>query len=111
MKRFSMFAMFLVTVSLVLAACGPAETQTPAPTATSIPEATSSPEPVLNDIVDTAVADGRFTTLVAGLQAAELVDTLKVDGPFAVFAPTDKAFAALPAGTLDQCSRPENKQA
>ena len=110
MKRFSMFAMLLVTVSLVLAACGPAETQTPAPTATSIPEATSSPEPVLNDIVDTAVADGRFTTLVAGLQAAELVETLKGEGPFTVFAPTDEAFAALPAGTLDELLKPENKQ-
>jgi transforming growth factor-beta-induced protein len=108
MKRFSMFAMLLVTVSLVLAACGPAET--PAPTATSIPEATSSPEPMLNDIVDTAVADGRFTTLVAGLQAAELVDTLKGEGPFTVFAPTDEAFAALPAGTLDELLKPENKQ-
>ena len=110
MKRFSMFAMLLVTVSLVLAACGSAETQTPAPTATSIPEATSSPEPVLNDIVDTAVADGRFTTLAAGLQAAELVDTLKGEGPFTVFAPTDEAFAALPAGTLDELLKPENKQ-
>ena len=110
MKRFSIFAMLLVTVSLVLAACGPAETQTPAPTATWIPEATSSPEPVLNDIVDTAVADGRFTTLVAGLQAAELVDTLKGEGPFTVFAPTDEAFAALPAGTLDELLKPENKQ-
>ena len=108
MKRFSMFAMLLVTVSLVLAACGPAET--PAPTATLIPEATSSPEPVLNDIVDTAVADGRFTTLVAGLQAAELVDTLKGEGPFTVFAPTDEAFSALPAGTLDELLKPENKQ-
>jgi len=108
MKRFSMFAMLLVTLSLVLAACGPAET--PAPTATSIPEATSSPELMLNDIVDTAVADGRFTTLVAGLQAAELVDTLKGEGPFTVFAPTDEAFAALPAGTLDELLKPENKQ-
>jgi transforming growth factor-beta-induced protein len=110
MKRFSMFAMLLVTLSLVLAACGPAETQAPAPTATSIPEATSSPEPMLSDIVDTAVADGRFTTLVAGLQAAELVDTLKGEGPFTVFAPTDEAFAALPAGTLDELLKPENKQ-
>ena len=112
MKRFSMFAMLLVTVSLVLAACVPAETPAPTATsiATSIPEATSSPEPVLNDIVDTAVADGRFTTLVAGLQAAELVDTLKGEGPFTVFAPTDEAFAALPAGTLDELLKPENKQ-
>ena len=53
------------------------------------------------DIVDTAVADGRFTTLVAAVQAAGLVDTLKSDGPFTVFAPTDEAFAQLPAGTID----------
>jgi len=62
------------------------------------------------DIVDTAVADGRFTTLVAAVQAAELVDTLKSEGPFTVFAPTDDAFAALPAGTIDSLLLPENKQ-
>ena len=53
------------------------------------------------DIVDTAIADGRFTTLVTALQAANLVDTLKGEGPFTVFAPTDDAFAALPEGVLD----------
>jgi uncharacterized surface protein with fasciclin (FAS1) repeats len=54
-----------------------------------------------SDIVDTAVAAGSFTTLAAALQAAGLVDTLKGDGPFTVFAPTDAAFAKLPAGTLE----------
>ena len=53
------------------------------------------------DIVDTAVADGRFTTLAAALGAADLVDTLKGEGPFTVFAPTDEAFAKLPAGTVE----------
>jgi transforming growth factor-beta-induced protein len=53
------------------------------------------------DIVDTAVADGRFTTLVAALQAADLVDTLKGEGPFTVFAPTNDAFAKLPEGTIE----------
>ena len=53
------------------------------------------------DIVDTAVADGRFTTLVAAVTAADLVDTLKGEGPFTVFAPTDDAFAALPEGTVE----------
>ena len=62
------------------------------------------------DIVDTAVADGRFTTLVTAVQAAELVDTLKGEGPFTVFAPTDDAFAALPEGTLETLLLPENKQ-
>ena len=54
------------------------------------------------DIVDTAVAAGQFTTLARAVQAAGLVDTLKGPGPFTVFAPTDAAFAKLPAGTLDQ---------
>ncbi len=62
------------------------------------------------DIVDTAIADGRFTTLVAAVEAAELVETLKGEGPFTVFAPTDDAFAALPDGTLDTLLMPENKQ-
>ncbi|MFP1645907.1 fasciclin domain-containing protein [Pontitalea aquivivens] len=61
------------------------------------------------DIVDTAVAAGGFTTLVAAVQAAGLVDTLKGEGPFTVFAPTDDAFAALPAGTVEDLLKPENK--
>ena len=64
-----------------------------------------------NTIVDIAVADGRFTTLVAAVTAADLVETLSGEGPFTVFAPTDDAFAALPAGTLDSLLLPENKQA
>jgi len=62
------------------------------------------------DIVDTAVADGRFTTLVAAVQAAGLVDTLKGEGPFTVFAPTDEAFAKLPAGTIDTLLKPGNNE-
>jgi uncharacterized surface protein with fasciclin (FAS1) repeats len=61
------------------------------------------------DIVDTAVKAGGFNTLVAAVKAAGLVDTLKGEGPFTVFAPTDEAFAALPAGTLDSLLLPENK--
>jgi len=61
------------------------------------------------DIVDTAVANGSFTTLAAALGAAGLVDTLKGDGPFTVFAPTDEAFAKLPKGTVDDLLKPENK--
>ncbi len=60
------------------------------------------------DIVETAVADGRFTTLVAALEAADLVETLKGEGPFTVFAPTDDAFAKLPAGTVEDLLKPEN---
>ncbi len=61
------------------------------------------------DIVDTAVGAGDFGTLVAAVQAAGLVETLKGDGPFTVFAPTDAAFAKLPAGTVETLLKPENK--
>ena len=61
------------------------------------------------DIVDVAAENGSFTTLVAAVKAAGLVDTLKGDGPFTVFAPTDEAFAALPEGTVEMLLKPENK--
>lgn len=61
------------------------------------------------DIVDTAVEAGQFKTLVAAVEAAELVETLKGDGPFTVFAPTDDAFAKLPEGTVENLLKPENK--
>jgi uncharacterized surface protein with fasciclin (FAS1) repeats len=61
------------------------------------------------DIVDTAVGAGQFNTLAAALTAAGLVETLKGAGPFTVFAPTDAAFAKLPAGTVDSLLKPENK--
>jgi uncharacterized surface protein with fasciclin (FAS1) repeats len=61
------------------------------------------------DIVDTAVGAGSFKTLVAALQAADLVETLRGDGPFTVFAPTDDAFSKLPAGTLESLLEPKNK--
>ena len=62
-----------------------------------------------DDIVDIAAGNGNFNTLVAAVQAAGLEDTLRGDGPFTVFAPTDAAFAALPAGTVDSLLLPENK--
>jgi uncharacterized surface protein with fasciclin (FAS1) repeats len=61
------------------------------------------------DVVDTAVAAGSFKTLAKALQAADLVETLKGAGPFTVFAPTDEAFAKLPAGTVENLLKPENK--
>jgi uncharacterized surface protein with fasciclin (FAS1) repeats len=61
------------------------------------------------DIVDTAVGAGSFKTLVAAVKAAGLVDTLKGEGPFTVFAPTDEAFAKLPKGTVEDLLKPENK--
>ncbi len=80
---------------LGIAACG-GSPKAPAPAA---PEAPTQAATV--DIVDTAVAAGSFKTLVAAIQAAGLVDTLKGPGPFTVFAPTDEAFAKLPPGTVD----------
>jgi transforming growth factor-beta-induced protein len=106
MKTQKVFGAFII-VALVLGACA---TATPEPTAaptevpvepTQMPEPTAMPEPQPMDIVDTAVADGRFETLVAAVSAADLVDALKGDGPLTVFAPTDDAFAALPEGTVE----------
>ena len=111
MKRLQIGSLFvLLFTSLVLAACGAAPAAAPtatvaAPTEEIVPP-TVVPAPL--DIVDTAVADGRFTTLVAAVQAAGLVDTLKGAGPFTVFAPTDEAFAKLPAGTVENLLKPEN---
>jgi len=103
--KFKPFLLVSLAVVLVLAACAPAAdvtvTEEPKPTATPIPEPTEEPAPEMLDIVDTAVADGRFTTLVAAVEAAGLVDALKGEGPLTVFAPTDDAFAALPEGTVD----------
>lgn len=62
------------------------------------------------DIVDTAVKAGSFNTLVAAVTAADLVETLKSEGPFTVFAPTDEAFAKLPEGTVENLLKPENKE-
>ncbi|MEL6336028.1 MAG: fasciclin domain-containing protein [Pseudomonadota bacterium] len=93
-------APLFVVASLGLAACSTAGTTTPATPASATVQA---------DIVDTAVSAGQFTTLVAAVQAAGLVDTLKSDGPFTVFAPTDDAFAKLPAGTVEDLLKPENR--
>lgn len=68
------------------------------------------PAHAADDIVDTAQKAGSFKTLVAAIKAADLVDTLKGKGPFTVFAPTDDAFAKLPAGTLETLLKPENKK-
>jgi uncharacterized surface protein with fasciclin (FAS1) repeats len=76
------------------------------PAVASAPLAKAAPLP---DIVDTAVATGSFKTLAAALGAADLVGTLKGEGPFTVFAPTDEAFAKLPAGTVEELLKPENK--
>lgn len=112
MKRITLFTLFLV-FTLFLTACGgtattetPTATTPPQPTATAVVVPTEEPEPEVeempaNSIVDIAVADGRFTTLVTAVTAAGLAETLAGDGPFTVFAPTDDAFAALPEGTVE----------
>ncbi len=100
MKKFSVLAVLLALV-LVIGACAPLATPAPTAEPTQAPVVEPTPEPQPQTIVDIAVADGRFSTLVTALQAAGLVDTLKGDGPFTVFAPTDEAFAKLPAGTVE----------
>jgi transforming growth factor-beta-induced protein len=107
MKRLPIFALLIAT--LILGACAPAAAPTAAPTTAPMPTAVpATPAAAPQDIVDIAVSDGRFNTLVAAVQAAGLVDTLKGEGPFTVFAPTDDAFAALPAGTVEDLLKPEN---
>ena len=96
----------LVVLALVVAACAPA-TPEPTPEPTEDPtemmteEPTEEPMAAPQSIVDIAVADGRFETLVAALQAAGLAETLAGEGPFTVFAPTDEAFDKLPEGTVE----------
>ena len=104
------FVLFALLATLVLAACAPAAPAAPAVVPTAMPMNTPVPTEAPQTIVDIAVADGRFGTLVAAVQAAGLVETLSGEGPFTVFAPTDDAFAKLPAGTLEDLLKPENKQ-
>ncbi len=99
--------LLLVSVS----ACAPTPpAESPAGDKAGGDESPSKPDAGAADIVDTAIAAGSFKTLVAAVQAAGLVDTLKGDGPFTVFAPTDEAFAKLPKGTVDDLLKPENKE-
>lgn len=109
MRRASIAVTLAAGIALLTAACSSTSTTTtpaasaPAPTtaaAPATPSKAATPDAMAKDIVDTAVAAGTFKTLATALTAAGLVDTLKGTGPFTVFAPTDEAFAKLPAGTL-----------
>ncbi len=93
-----MFKKMLITCALLITSL------------TFMPLAQAAHHGMKKDIVDVAVENGSFTTLAAALEAAGLVDTLKGEGPFTVFAPTDDAFAKLPEGTLDMLLMPENKE-
>ena len=87
----------LALVALLISACSSDPTPTPVPT----PTPTSMPTTMPTTIVDIAIEDGRFETLVAAVTAADLAGTLSGEGPFTLFAPTDEAFAALPMGTVE----------
>ncbi len=92
----------VISLALFAAGCSSDSTDTAdSSTASSAAESPSESAAAAMDIVDTAVAAGDFTTLATALTEAQLVDTLKGDGPFTVFAPTDAAFDKLPEGTLD----------
>ena len=94
------FAAIAVALALTLSACG-SDSEESMETATE--------ETSVGTIVEVAIGAGNFSTLVAAVTAADLVETLSGAGPFTVFAPTDEAFAALPAGVLDALLLPENK--
>lgn len=95
-------AVATVAIALFLGACGESN-------AKPVEEATTSSSLAKSDIVETAQQAGQFKTLLVALKAADLDTALKAPGPFTVFAPTDDAFAKLPAGTLDSLLKPENK--
>jgi transforming growth factor-beta-induced protein len=104
MRNLVFLLAFIIGGTLLLTGCGDSTAPTP-----DKPKPEQSADQA-KDIVDTAVAADGFQTLVAAVKAAGLVDTLKGEGPFTVFAPTDEAFGKLPAGTLDELLKPENKE-
>lgn len=101
MKRFTSSAMPIAIGALILTGL--------TASLTSLADVGNNSMSEQTDIVDTAIAAGQFSTLAAALDAADLVTTLKGDGPFTVFAPTDEAFAKLPAGTVESLLKPENR--
>ena len=105
----------IVASTLSLVACGgeaapPAQDPTTAGKMSTPAPAAGATSTAKSDIVDTANAAGSFKTLLAAVKAADLESTLRGSGPFTVFAPTDEAFAKLPAGTVESLIKPENKE-
>ncbi len=98
----------LATAGIVLGACS-SDSKDAEPTTIASTETTAA-APVEQTIVDIAAGNADFSTLVAAVKAAGLAETLSGEGPFTVFAPTNAAFEALPAGTVDTLLKPENKQ-
>ena len=101
MKR--SIALLVPALAIAIAACSAAASPSAAPTTAASPSAapSASAAAIAKDIVQTATEAGSFSTLLAAVKAAELVETLQGEGPYTVFAPTNEAFAALPAGTLE----------
>ncbi|PRX35057.1 Uncaracterized surface protein containing fasciclin (FAS1) repeats [Meinhardsimonia xiamenensis] len=104
-----MFRMPLLSMTAAWSMAAAAAAFATAATLAAVPAPAIAGAHMKKDIVDTAVEVGSFNTLVAAVQAAGLVDVLKGEGPFTVFAPTDDAFAKLPAGTVEELLKPENK--
>ena len=92
---------FMAIIALVVAACSSSDDEAATTTTEAPTETTAAPAEAMEETVVDVAVNNDFTTLVAAVQAAGLVETLQGDGPFTVFAPTDEAFAALPEGTLD----------
>ncbi|MBC7651542.1 MAG: fasciclin domain-containing protein [Deinococcales bacterium] len=105
-KNFSMFVMAIAVSSTTFMACNNAETKTETTDTVKVEAKVET-----KDVVDIAIGSPDHTTLVAAVTAAGLVETLKGAGPFTIFAPSNAAFAALPAGTVDGLLKPESKAA
>ncbi|MBE9142771.1 fasciclin domain-containing protein [Planktothrix mougeotii] len=108
-QKLKQITVFFSAVGVILGGSVPVEAQLYNHTLTNFVNMAQIPATTSLDIVDTVVSAGEFTILTQALQAADLVDILKAEGPFTIFAPTDKAFSELPPGTLENLLKPENK--
>ena len=106
--RIAILAAVVAVSALLLGACGSSSTTTAS--TTTMQDTSASTAPAAQTVVEIAAGNPDFSTLVAAVQAAGLAETLSGPGPYTVFAPTNEAFAKLPAGTLDSLLEPANKQ-